>query len=186
MTDTDEDDDVTRRWLLRALVGLGFGIPLAVEGATLLGMLDSQLFGGGGGDESDGAESDDEAAPVVAVGDELLPGTAPADTLTDAAVVSGGEAGRRFEVAIAVENTGERPYQLRLGVVRTAEGTRVDGGASTDRLEPGASATLRATYDLPDGETPATLSVVGAEYVGTGERLTQRTVRFEDVPVREA
>ena len=186
MTDTDEDDDVTRRWLIRALVGLGFGIPIAIEGATLLGMLDSQLFGGGGG-ESDGDETAGPATPtepVVAVGDELLPGTAPAETLTDAAVVA-GEDGRRFEVTVAVENTGERAYELRLGVVRTADGTRVDGGASTDSLEPGASTALTATYDLPDGETPATLSVVGAESVGTGERITQRTVRFEDVPVRD-
>lgn len=183
MTDTDdEDDDVTRRWLLRALVGLGFGIPIAVEGATLLGMLDNRLFGGGSGDERGGDERGDDE-PVVAVGDELLPGTPASDTLTDAAVVTGDD-GRRFEVTVAVENTGERPYEVRLDVVRTAEGTRVDGGASTGRLDPGASATLTETYALPDGETPATLSVVGAESVETGERITQRTVRFEDVPVR--
>ena len=186
MTDTDEaDDDVTRRWLLRALVGLGFGIPLAVEGATLLGLLDAQLFGGGGGDESDADDAETTPSePVVAVGDELLPATPASETLTDAAVTSGGD-GRRFEVTVAVENTSERAYELRLEAVRTAEGTRIEGGASTDSLDPGASATLTATYDLPDGETPATLSAVGAESVGTGERLTQRTVRFEDVPVRD-
>ena len=183
MTDTDEDDDVTRRWLIRALLGLGFGVPIAIEGGTLLGMLDAQLFGGGS-DERDGEVTQTPTEPVVAVGDELLPDTAPADTLTDAAVVAGDD-GRRFEVVVSVENTGERPYELRLGALRTADGTRVDGGAATDSLDPGASTTLTATYDLPDGETPATLSVVGAESVGTGERITQRTVRFEDVPLRD-
>lgn len=183
MTDTDEDDDVTRRWLIRALIALGFGVPIAVEGGTLLGMLDAQLFGGGG-DESDGGDATETSTePVVAVGDELLPGTAPADTLTDAAVVTGDD-GRRFEVTVAVENTSDRAYELRLGVVHTAAGTRVDGDASTGSLDPGASSVVTGVYDLPDGETPATLSVVGAEAVSTGERFTQRTVRFEDVPVR--
>jgi len=185
MSDTDEDDDVTRRWLIRALIGLGFGIPIAVEGATLLGMLDNQLFGGDGdsdGDASDGTATATE--PVVAVGDELLPATPPAETLTDAAVVT-GDAGRRFRVAVDVENASERAYELQLDAVRTEEGTRIEGGASTGSLDPGASTTLTATYALPDGETPATLSVVGAESVGTGERITQRTVRFEDVPVRD-
>jgi hypothetical protein len=188
MTDTDDPDDATRRWLLRALVALGFGIPIAVEGATLVGMLDAQLFGGGVDGDADEAPAETPTTagePVVAVGDELLPGTDPAETLEAAVVRPGGDGqARRFEVEIAVENTGERPYELRLGGLQTAGGTRVEGGASTDRLDPGDSATLAATYDLPDGETPGTLSVVGAETVGTGERLTQRTVRFEAVPVR--
>ena len=189
MTDTNEtvdgdDGDVTRRWLIRALVGLGFGIPLAIEGATLIGLVESWLSGDGGDGDATAATQTTSSEPATAVGDDLLPATDRAETLAEATVYARDD-GWRFDLTVDIENTGDRPYELRLGTVATQGGDRVDGGASTGRLAAGESASLSASYDLPDGETPATMSVVGVEYVeGGGERLMQETVRFGNIPVR--
>lgn len=188
MTDTDHEadgDDVTRRWLIRVLVGLGFGIPIAIEGATLVGLVESWLFGDGEGDDDDAASTATTTSePTTAVGDDLLPTTDRAETLAEATVYARDE-GWRFDLAVDVENSGDRPYELRLGTVTTQDGSRVEGGASTGRLAAGESATLSASYDLPDGETPATMTVVGVESVeGGGERLFRRDVRFGNIPVQ--
>jgi hypothetical protein len=187
---TADDGDVTRRWLIRAAVGLGFGIPLAVEGATLVGLLESWLFGGGGGgedggDAGDGGTATTPSQPATAVGDDLLPTTDRAETLAEA-TVHAGDGGWRFDLVVDVENAADRPYELRLGTVTTQDGTRVEGGAATDVLAAGESASLSASYDLPDGETPATMAVAGVEHVdgGGGERFFRRDVRFGNVPVR--
>lgn len=158
MTDTDETpdgDDVTRRWLIRALVALGLGIPVAIEGATLVGLVESWLFGDG--ENGDAAASTTTASePVTAVGDDLLPTTDRAETLAEATVYARDD-GWRFDLTVDVENRGDRPYELRLGTVTTQDGARVEGGASTGRLAAGESASLSASYDLPDGETPSTM-----------------------------
>ncbi|SEW19159.1 hypothetical protein [Halobacterium jilantaiense] len=180
---SDDDSDVTRRWLIRAVVGLGLGIPVVVEGATLVGLVESWLFGDGEGDDA-AASTTTASEPATVVGDDLLPTTDRAETLADATVYARDD-GWRFELAVDVENSGDRPYELRLGTVTTQDGARVDGDAATDRLAVGESATLSASYDLPDGETPATMAVVGVEYVdGGGERFFQQTVRFGNIPVR--
>jgi len=181
----EDDGDVTRRWLIRAVVGLGFGIPLAVEGATLVGLLESRLFGGGeDGDAGDGGTATTPSQPATAVGDDLLPTTDRAETLAEATVYAGDD-GWQFDLVVDVENAADRPYELRLGTVTTQDGTRVEGGAATDVLAAGESASLSASYDLPDGETPATMAVAGVEHVdGGGERFFRRDVRFGNVPVR--
>ncbi|MCF2240663.1 hypothetical protein KI372_04420 [Halobacterium salinarum] len=187
-SDTDNTDDgVPRRWLIRALVGIGFGIPVVIEGGTLVGLLKSGLFGDGDGDDAatiTGPTATTSGPPPVCTGDDLLAAYARSATLSDATVHAATD-GWRFALTVAVENTGDRPYELRLGTVTTQNGSRVDGTAATDRLGVGESATLSATYALPDGETPATMTIVGVDYVdGGGERLTRHTVRFGNVPVK--
>lgn len=184
MTETtrneNADDGVSRRWLIRSLVGLGVGIPVAVESVTLFGMLDSKLLGGGS--ESDAAAATTTEREQTPVGGELLPGTAPADTLADASVQVSGSAWV-FELAADVENTTDAPYELQVGAVTTRSGARVSGQATTGRVDPGSTGRVATTWGLPDGETPETVEVTGVAYTGDGPERTTRTVRLGNVPV---
>ncbi|MFB6072122.1 MAG: hypothetical protein ABEJ88_04050 [Halobacterium sp.] len=181
MTDGNDDEDgVSRRWLIRLLVGLGIGVPVAVEAATFLGLVNSRLFGGGGDGEQTNSTT---RRPVTHVGDELLPATAPADTLTDA-VVRVGEDAWTFEASVRVENTGDAPYRFSLGAVTTEGGRRVGGGAETDWIPPGETRTASATWTLPSGATPATMAVAGVTRTDGGERRTEAVVRLGSVPVQ--
>lgn len=158
---------MNRRILLRVLIVVAVGIPILVEGVTFLGLVQHQ-FG-------DAKTTTDAGGPMssrhLAVGDELLLETAQTETITDAGVRRTDE-GRVLSVTVAVENTGDRFYRLRLESVTTSNGTRVDGGGSTDRIPPGGSDTVRGRWVLPDDETPETLDVYGAWYDSPDGSLT--------------
>jgi hypothetical protein len=85
----ETDDDVSRRWLSRLLVGLGIGIPVLIEGTTAFRLITSRLFGSGdgGGDEggATGTATPTERS-AVGVGDELLAATAPIETVRELCV----------------------------------------------------------------------------------------------------
>jgi len=169
-----EDDGVRRRWLIRLIVGLGFGIPIAIEGATLWGIVRSLLFGEDGDDDSD-------VHGPVSVGEELLPETVPDETLRRA-IVYDGAGDREFEIAIEVDNVSAHPVRLRVDGVRTTAGTAVEDGVSTDWIQPGDSATLTGTWPLPAGETPASIDLVAVTRRDTGTRAVERRVLLGDVP----
>ena len=175
VTPAAEEDDVSRRWLVRALVGLGIGIPILIEGATLLRMIRSFLFGdegGGGTDTDDGGES------AVELGDELLPETPQPETLRRAVVIS-GESVWEFEARIRVENTGEEPYTFRVSALTTDEGNRIVDPASTEQLAPGETGTIEHVWRMPTGERPATLDVVASTEGAAGTDRVERTVELE-------
>jgi hypothetical protein len=184
MTDqsSSDGDEVTRRWLIRLLVGLGIGIPVAIEGVTFIGLFTDALLG----DDED----DDETAtptqtpePTVGVGDELLPPTAPVETVREMRIRVEGSAWQ-FELTVDVENTTETPYSLRLGEVRTGGGRSVAGSASTDRIPPGETETITGTWSLSENQFPSTVSVTGLTY-GDGDPLTTtRQVPLGQVPLR--
>lgn len=185
---TDESPDVEgldRRTLIRLLVGLGIGLPIAIEAATFLGLL-SREFGGGGEDES-GTEAG-TATPTprrVGVGDELLPETAPVERVTDMTLRS-AEGRWRFAMTVEVRNDLDTAYEFRLGSVATGGGRAVEGGASTGTMAAGETATITGRWDLPEGEAPdtvgvsAVVAVVGAE---TPREVSAR-VPLERVAVR--
>lgn len=181
MSDADGDDEVSRRWLIRILIGLGIGLPVLIEGTTFLGLINDRLFGG----EEETATATQTPTPGVGIGDELLPETPPADTLTDAVVNvgSGGEE-RSFQLTASVDNTTDAPYELRVGTVTTREGTRIEGNASTGQIPPGETGEVTNAWPLPPDETPQTLAVTGVAYPESGAELTERTVRLRNVPLR--
>ena len=142
-----------RRTLIRLLVGLGIGIPLLIEGATFLGLIEAQLLGNGGPPATPTGTPPDDG---VAVDGELLPGTVPEDTLSTASVAADQD-GRTLTLTVFVENTGDSPYELRLGAVRTREGTQVEGSATTGTVLPGESGTVTEQWELPDGSMPGSV-----------------------------
>lgn len=164
-----------RRTLIRLLVGLGIGIPVLIEGATLLGLLGG-LFGDGG----EATATPTRTATGVGVGDELLPETAPAETVESAYITADAWL---FSMTVGVENTGDRTYQLRLEAVRTRGGDVVEGGGESGPIEPGASGSVTGTWDLPDGAAPDTVDVVAIARDGTATKV-ERAVTLGVVPVQ--
>ncbi|MFB6068829.1 MAG: hypothetical protein ABEJ90_02770 [Halobacterium sp.] len=185
MSDSDrsEDGGISRRTLIRLLVGLGIGIPVLVEGLTLLGLVGQQLSGDGG-DDGDGAETPD-APSGVDVGDEMLPETTQRETLASAILREGGD---RWDLTLTadVANTGDADYEFQLVTVTTADGETVSGGASTDRLAPGEETSITGEWAIPAGSTPASVDVVALLYPdgeGSVETVTA-TVPLAKIPVR--
>ena len=167
-----------RRTLIRLLVGLGIGVPVAIEAATFLGLFERRLLDGG-----DGGPTATPRPERVGVGDELLPETPPADTVTDARV-STGEGGWSFALEVTVTNGSDAPYELRLGDVTTSGGDTVAGGGSTPRVPPGGSDAVLAHWTLPEGATPERVDAVGISFPADADPVTvRRSVPLATVPV---
>ena len=168
-----------RRNLIRLLVGLGIGLPVAIELATFGGLFESRVLDGGdggrdGGGDGDGSPTPDETATpedAVGVGDELLPATDQSDTVT-AAEVRTEDGERVFVMTVAVENDTDGGYELRLDALSTRSGTTVSGGGRTDEVEPGGSATVTGRWELPAGERPGAVIVVATLIHPDGGRET--------------
>ena len=165
-----------RRNLVRLLVGVSIGLPVAIEAATFLGLFRSRVVDGGDGD-GDGAvtttQGDGGAPPedAVGVGDELLPETPQTETVTGAQIrTEGGD--RVFVLTVALENDTDRRYELRLDALSTRTGTTVPGGARSEQLEPGESATVTGRWTLPAGEDPGAVIAVATIADAGGDRQT--------------
>ncbi|WP_435185293.1 hypothetical protein [Halobellus sp. EA9] len=183
MSDAD-DDEVSRRWLIRILVGLGIGIPIAIEATTFIGLIRERLFGGDGSESEATATTTTSPPQGVGIGDELLPETAPTETVTDAVVRIGSDGSWTFEMTVDVENTAEAPYELRLSTVTTDSGTTVENRASTGRIPAGESRSLTNTWALPTGESPETVVATAVTYRESGASVAEETVRLRSVSVQ--
>lgn len=183
-TSGSESGGMDRRTLVRLLVGAGIGVPLAVEARTLYGLATQSLGGTeetGDGDDSEPAATGTSDPDSVGVGDELLPRTPPAETVTSAAVEAGG--GWTFALAVEVDNATGTAYELRIEAVET-DGERIGRTATTGRVPPNGSATLTGRWPVPEGSTPTALAAVGVtDPAGAAERVA-RTVPLDNVPVR--
>ncbi|MFB6353897.1 MAG: hypothetical protein ABEJ92_07395 [Halobacteriales archaeon] len=166
-----------RRTLIRLLVGLGIGIPVAVEAVTLLGLVETRLFGDGG------AATPTPGPRRVGIGDELLADTPQTETLTDA-VVRGQGRPWVCVLTIAVDNPTEAAYELRLGTLTLGSGRTVAGGASTGRIAPGGSGRVTGAWEIPQGSTPDALEVVAVDYAGATPAATTARVPLAKVPVQ--
>lgn len=167
-----------RRTLVRLLVGLGIGIPILVEAITFLGLVEHQLAGGDG---TGGRATETDRR--VGVGDELLPSTGPTETLEEAAVDAQTDRWL-LRLVVAVENTADVPYELRLENATTNAGTVVTGGGSSGPVPPGESASVTGTWVLPGGETPEAVDMTGVLDPGGDPETTTERVRLAKVPVR--
>lgn len=178
-----------RRTLVRLLVGLGVGIPIAVEAVTFGGLIGSRLADGGD-EQADGAsgygDHDPGGTPAgregepVTVGDELLPATPQSDVVVGATIGSGDP--RTFRLRVAVENTGGDPYELQLSAVTTDRGTTVPGGGRTGLIPPGERDTVTGSWRLPEGETPESVIVVATiEPADASAETVTRRVRLTGV-----
>lgn len=160
-----------RRTLIRLLVGLGIGLPVAIEVATFLGLFRSRVADDDDTPSPTPGEPETPPPDAVGVGDELMPETPQTDTVTGAEVrTEDGE--RVFVVTVAVENDTEQGYELRLDALTTREGTTVTGGGRSEQIEPGGTATVTGRWELPAGERPGAVIVVATVTGSDGSRET--------------
>lgn len=188
-SDGDSDGDtpggISKRTLIRLLVGFGIGIPILVEGITFLGLLDEQ-FGGENGDDDTGTGSTatETATPGVGVGDDLLPETDRSETLASAILREVD--GDRWPLSLTVEvrNTGDTDYEFQLLSVHLDDGRTVSGRASTDRLAPGERRAITGEWSIPAGSTPRAVDVVALVYSDDSVETVERRVELAKIPVR--
>ncbi|WP_380681371.1 hypothetical protein [Salinigranum sp. GCM10025319] len=160
-----------RRTIIRLLVGLGVGIPILVELATFVGLVEQSLFGddgdgsGGGADGSggggDGGQPGGDRTPSdvgVGVDDELLPGTPQRETLSVASFRAGDDSWVLTLVA-SVENTGPEPYTIVFGPVTTENDRRVEGSSRPVTVASGETAQVTGTWQLPPGSRPGSVEL---------------------------
>jgi hypothetical protein len=177
---------LSKRTLIRLLVGFGIGVPILIEAITFLGLLDAQ-FGSGAGDDTattGGTATDaDGDSDGVAVGEDLLPESDRSETLASAVLRESGDTWR-LSLTVEVENTGETDYQFQLLTLHLADGRTVSGRASTDRLAPGESTTATGEWSIPSGSTPTAVDVVALVYEGTSAETIETRVELAKIPVR--
>jgi hypothetical protein len=176
--------DLDRRRVVMILIILAIAVPLLVEGYTLAKLVGSHLAGDDTPTETPTvvtATSTDKAG--VGAGDELLAETDRPETVTTASL-SAGEESWTLTITVTAENTGNVPYELRLGDVTTDEGDTVSGSATTGSIPSGQQATATAQWQLPSGQHPATLAVTALEYRDGGSViLVDREVQLASLSV---
>lgn len=177
MSASDDGDGgvLSRRTIIRLLVGLGIGVPIIIETATFFGLVGQEL--GDGGDGDGGTET--PTVDRVGEGEELLPETPARETLLDSTIRAREDAWR-LTITVDVENTTEMSYQLELGAVTLLDGKTVDGGARTAALAPGDSAAVTGRWDLPPGSTPDAVDATAI----VGGSATTKTVPLQKIPVQ--
>lgn len=175
--DTAGDGDrISRRTLIRVLVGAAIGIPLLIEGLTFLGLV-GNLFGA---DDPDSTATSTDATAAVSIGEELLPESTPTETLADAYVSVEDWV---FTMVVSIENGSDRDYRLRVGAVTTEAGVQVAGGAQSRQLAPGETTTITGRWELPEGASPMSVTVEAVFRNGTATELTEQVV-LGKIPVR--
>jgi hypothetical protein len=158
-TETDTGAEAhRRRTIIRLLVGLGIGIPVLIELATFVGLVEQSLLGGDGGDDSESTGDGSGTAGGDAGGDELVPATPQTETLSVASFRAGADSWV-LTLAAAVENTGPEPYVVQFGPVTTEGGRRVEGSTQAVSVPPDGTGQVTGTWQLPPGSRPATVVV---------------------------
>jgi hypothetical protein len=159
-----------RRTLIRLLVVFGIGIPLLIEGVTFFGLLEAQLLGG------DGGSTPTPSVDGVTEGEEILPETAPTETLSTVSFSGDGE--RTLVLTVRVNNTANDPYELRLGSVTTDDGETVAGNVSTGEIQPGDMTFATAQWTLQSGAQPTSVTVVTITTKNGARQQTERSIEL--------
>lgn len=134
----DAADKTSRRWLIRVLVGLGLGIPIAIEASTFFGLLS--------GERGDGSAD---------IGDELLTETPQTETLVDSSVFQGPP--RQYEFIVEVTNNEETPYELTAGPLYTDAGEKSE--TTTAEIAAGEGGELVSQWEIPADATPTAVQL---------------------------
>jgi hypothetical protein len=184
-----------RRTIIRLLVGFGIGIPVLIELATFVGLVEQSILGddeggdgdgnGGGGTGGDAdatrtpADGDGDAGDEVGVGDELLPETTQRETLSVASFRAGDDSWV-LTLAAGVENTASEPYTIGFGPVTTTNGRRVEGTNRAVTVAAGETGQVTGTWQLSPGSRPAAVELRTA----TGDaEPTAHEVALARIPV---
>lgn len=192
--DPDEEEDrtrappgsnISRRTIIRILIVLGIGIPIAIEGRTLLGLIMQALRGDGDAatPTTTGGTGTTTTSDPVGVGDELLPETAQTERVVEGYVKVDGSTS--FTMTVDIDNQSGTEYELRLGTLTTSGGSTVEGGASSGRLDPGSDGSVTGTWELPSGDRPESVRVIAISVPASGSPTTvDKTVELGSFQVQ--
>lgn len=155
-----------KRRLVVLIAVVGIGVPLLVEGWTLVEMLKKPFLG-----SDEAPTSTVTTTDRVRAGDTILPSTRATETLSRTLLRAPRD---RWELIleVRVKNATNHAYELVLGPVQTTDQTWVEGGGS-GRVSPGKSRTIRGRWVLPEGTTPDVLRVKAATYDETGGPVSE-------------
>lgn len=183
--DVESESGISKRTLIRLLIGFSIGVPLLVEGATFLELFRRQLFGDTGSEDT----TERTATPTddaVGVGDDLLPSTDRSELLAGATLRE--VEGDRWPLSLTVDvtNDGATDYEFQLLTAVLADGRSVAGRASTDRVPPGESRTVTGEWSIPAGSTPSAVEVVSLVYPADDDSVEtiERRVDLAKIPVQ--
>ena len=175
--------------MVRVLLVIAIGLPIAIEVVTFGGLIGHYLDGGGAGPAAtptaDGQTTvvtptaDGQAATPtpgtaegVSVGDEILPATAATERI-DGVTVTDGDDATTLTLTVGVSDPPDG-YELRLGSVTTQSGATVAGNASaTGALAADETGSVTGTWQLPAGDRPDTLAVTVVSNPGDATPTTQ-------------
>jgi len=185
----DADDEtpggLSKRTLIRLLVGFGIGIPIFIEALTFLGLLRNQFGEGEGDDSAESTATETDGAPeAVGVGDDMLPDTDRTETLSSAVLRETSDDRWPLSLTVEVTNTGTTDYEFQMLAVHLDDGRTVEGRTSTDRLAPDESRTITGEWSIPAGSTPRSVDVVALVYGEDGVETVERRVELAKIPVR--
>lgn len=182
-TNTNEtEEDRRRKRLIKVVVVLAIAVPIVVEGLTFGGLLTSAVLGDGGSDDHARLNETTVSDRGVGVGDELLPTTPQRERIESAIVREAGDSWR-LSLSVAINNTGNRTYQLQLASVTTTSGKTVSNVVSTT-VAPGTETTVIGQWSLPPGERPQSVEVVAIDGVEGNATVTRETVTLAPIPVQ--
>lgn len=180
--------DLDRRRVVMILIVVAIAVPLLVEGYTLARLVGSHVASDGTPTPTAPGDPTQTAASVGA-GDELLAETDRTETVTTATLNSDSGVWT-LTLTVTVDNTGDDPYELRLGDVTTGQGETVSasttGRATTDTIPPGEQSVVTAQWDLSAGDPPESVAVTALEYRDGGSVIVvDRDVRLASFPVEQ-
>ena len=178
-----EEESTFDKWLVRFFLILVFGVAFGIEGMTLFR---SYVLDRDAGDDAEEAVTQVPALPQLGVGDEVLPATAPSETVQQLSVTAQRGADWTFELAVRVQNPTDRPYTLTMFGLLTQEGA-VREDPFTVTCAPGETVDLNAAWTLDAGDRPKSIVASGRTAVTADSVAVEaRRVRFERVPVQMA
>jgi len=172
-----DDGDLPEVSMVRVLLVLAIGIPIAIEVVTFGGLVGHYVGGG------DAATTPTPEAVGATAGEEILSGTAPTERVVSASVTP-GEDSWQFALTVEVTAVGSA-YELGVGDATTLTGDTVDGsGATTGVIPAGETGTVTGTWSLPTGQRPDTVTVTAVTTPANGTAsASEHTVDIGAVPV---
>lgn len=164
-------------WLVRILLALAFGLAFGIEGMTLVR---SFLVD----DEPEAEQTTAEAQPTLAEGGMLVPSTTPTVRVRQMRLV-GTQDEWIFRLNVRPDTVLAHPYTLSFDRF-TTRGGRAFTTAPSHTWAPSDTASFTASWALPVGQRPESLTVTATARIGPDSTTAiTRTVSFGHIPVRQ-
>ena len=170
-------DEVYEKWLVRILLGLAFGLAFGIEGMTLIrSFLIDQ--------EEDPTEQTTNARPILQEGDALVPALAPS-VRAHRLRLKAYEDEWTFTLTTRPDSLADRSYTVTFDRLVLDNGTELTSAPSRT-WAPTDTASFTASWTLPVGQRPTSITITGASPLPTDSTATTtRTVDLGHVPVRQ-